>query len=148
MSKSLYTAAEIAAMGLAGLPGTKKAILTRADREGWYVEERVGFGGTRKMFEIPAKYLSATAQGTSEEVTTAAPSPAVAGAIGPGGQLDAELLDAAQQVADWFYAANPGRYKEEMKGDLVMILYRYALKHRWHGKLNGDQIKELLQLIA
>ncbi|MDO8654226.1 MAG: hypothetical protein Q7R66_18805 [Undibacterium sp.] len=56
MSKKLYTAAEIAKMRLPGLPTTKPPILARAEKEKWYFETKIGLGGVRKMFELPAYY--------------------------------------------------------------------------------------------
>lgn len=54
----LYSAADIAELKITGLPTTKKAILTRAEKEQWYEETRIGLGGKSKVFKIPEKYLS------------------------------------------------------------------------------------------
>lgn len=55
--KKRFSSAEIAKMGLPGLPTTKAAILARAMSEGWPFEEETGLGGKRRVFEIPARYL-------------------------------------------------------------------------------------------
>lgn len=55
--KKLLSASEIAALKLPDLPTTKVAIAARAERERWYSEETTGLGGTRRVYEVPAKYL-------------------------------------------------------------------------------------------
>ncbi len=56
--KNLYSATEIAKMKLKGLPKTRANISIRAQKEGWYCEERTGLGGKRWVYEIPAHYLA------------------------------------------------------------------------------------------
>lgn len=65
----LLSASEIAALRLTGLPTTKVAITAMALREGWYFEEKTGIGGTRRVFEIPSRYLDG--QEASERHTAA-----------------------------------------------------------------------------
>lgn len=60
MSKKPRTAAEIAKMGLPGLPTTKASILARAEKEGWQYETQIGRGGVRKVFRLPERYTQPT----------------------------------------------------------------------------------------
>lgn len=66
--KNLYSATEIAKMKLKGLPNTRANISIRAQKEGWYCEERTGLGGGRRVYEIPAHYLG---EEKTEEVSNA-----------------------------------------------------------------------------
>lgn len=54
----MYSAAEIADMGLPFLPKTKAAIIKKAEKEGWEVAEKIGLGGIRKMYVIPKRYIN------------------------------------------------------------------------------------------
>lgn len=54
----LYTAAEIAELRLPDLPATKRAIQLRAEKEGWQFETKVGLGGIRKVYAVPAHYFA------------------------------------------------------------------------------------------
>ncbi len=44
-------------MALQGLPKTKANVIARAEREGWYFEERRGQGGIKRVYAIPEQYL-------------------------------------------------------------------------------------------
>lgn len=68
MSKKLYSATEIAKMRLPGFPISRDNVRARAEREGWYCEERKGLGGGRRVYEIPAHYLG---EEKKEEVSNA-----------------------------------------------------------------------------
>lgn len=67
-----YTAAEIANMRLPGLPTTKANVLARANSEGWTYEEQKGVGGTRRLYEIPLRYLADKAMLNVRHATNAA----------------------------------------------------------------------------
>jgi len=50
--KEWFTAAELAAFGLPGLPGTKQGLLRRAHAEGWRARAMYGSGGARYEFHF------------------------------------------------------------------------------------------------
>lgn len=58
METKRYSAAEIAQMSLPGLPTTKSNVIVRAKNEAWAFVEEKGVGGTRRMYELPARYLA------------------------------------------------------------------------------------------
>lgn len=61
--EELLSAQEIAEKRLPGVPTTKAAVHAMAKREAWYFEERTGVGGTRRVYQIPARYLPAKSKG-------------------------------------------------------------------------------------
>lgn len=65
--KKLFSAAEIAGMELQGLPKTKANVIARAEKEGWYFEERTGLGGKKRVYAIPGQYMP-TPQGLGERL--------------------------------------------------------------------------------
>ncbi|WP_410499669.1 DNA-binding protein [Chitinibacter sp. S2-10] len=44
-------------MQIPGLPASRQNVSVRAEREGWYSEERIGIGGRKKVYEVPERYL-------------------------------------------------------------------------------------------
>lgn len=54
----MYSVSEIIALDLPLLPKTKPAIMSKAKREGWRVEERITQGGASKFFEVPQAYFT------------------------------------------------------------------------------------------
>lgn len=52
--KTHYSAAELVAMQLTGIPTSKVGIRDRAERECWPVHNVTGIGGTRKQYMPPA----------------------------------------------------------------------------------------------
>lgn len=57
--KARYTAAELAALGLEGLPGSKQKLHEKALREGWSFLESQGRGGVRREYEPPVAVMAA-----------------------------------------------------------------------------------------
>lgn len=55
-----FSAAEIAAAGLPGVPGTKQNVIARAKREGWKSRPRRGRGGGREYY-LPSAHGSVAA---------------------------------------------------------------------------------------
>jgi putative transposase len=55
--KSQYTAAELAAMLLPGLPTSKVSIIALADRQNWSYTEVSGRGGLRREYTPPAEVM-------------------------------------------------------------------------------------------
>src|SRR5574343_130252 len=88
---SRYTAAELAAMQLPGLPTSKSAMLARAEREGWPYEERSARGGTTKHFAVPAHVSALIAAHTATAVAVTAPLPAAQPTL-PGITTDQQQL--------------------------------------------------------
>jgi len=143
-----FTASEIAAMNLPGLPTTKKAILTRAEKEEWFYETKVGLGGMRKMFEIPAAYLPGY-QPYKTEPNTQAPlvvseSTKVAGAIMGGEQVNTERLASAIRALDEYLLENNLTIEDAArKAEIVTFLYKFLEK-----KVGAGEITDLLRLVT
>lgn len=57
--KSHYSAAELAAMNISGLPKSKGKLIAKADREGWAFIENKGVGGTRREYAPPTEVMEA-----------------------------------------------------------------------------------------
>lgn len=70
--KKLLSANEIAALQLPNMPTTKVGIRAVAERENWYFEEKKGLGGTRRLYEIPTRYLADKAMLNVRHATNAA----------------------------------------------------------------------------
>lgn len=143
-----YSAAEIAAMNLPGLPTTKAKILARAEKEEWHYETKVGLGGVRKMFIIPRAYLPGY-QPLPPEVE---PAPAekheeryeVAGAIAGGVVIDPKHLATAMRVLDEWLDENSLVIDDpDRKAEIVVFLCKYLQK----GAGQGD-LQDVLKLVA
>jgi hypothetical protein len=156
--KKLYTAAEIATMNLPGLPTTKKAILTRAEKEVWHYETKVGLGGVRKMFKIPAYYKPgykplpdepvqvAPAKSKSDAVPTIvedADRIAATAADAFGSKIDPQRLSKAIQIVESYLEENKIYATAERKSDVVVVVYNF-LKN----KHDQEEIDQLLKLVA
>ncbi len=141
----LLSAAEIAALDLPGLPSTKKAILTRADKEEWYYETKVGLGGVRKLFRIPEAYLPDYQPKTpSEPLKINQNRVEVAGAIAAGEQVNTARLASAIRALDEFLAENQLVIDDpDRKAEIVTFLYKYLEK-----KANEGDVKDLLRLVT
>lgn len=153
MSKSiekqkLFSASEIAAMHLPGLPKTIANIHARAKSEVWHYETKVGLGGVRKMYEIPAYYLPGYKPFPDEPVKT---EPArsnagakVAGSIMNGAVVDSKQLALAIRALDEHLQENGLEIKEpEVKAEIVAILYKQLQKDA-----SGEDIQELLRVMT
>jgi len=143
-----FTASEIAAMNLPGLPTTKKAILTRAEKEEWFYETKVGLGGMRKMFEIPAAYLPGyqpyKAKPIDQVPSAINDAPGVVGAILGGEQVNTERLASAIRALDEYLAENNLAIEDAArKAEIVTFLYKYLEK-----KVDAGEISELLRLVT
>ncbi|WP_050408757.1 hypothetical protein [Massilia sp. NR 4-1] len=142
----LFTAAEIAGMRLPDLPTTKKAILTRAEKEAWPYETKIGLGGARKVFAIPSRYLP------EDEAARlgAAPSPLiegrghtqastekVAGTISSGTRADPELLSLAVRALEEWSLENQVQIDPARKGAIIAVLYDYLQKGAGQGEVEN-----------
>lgn len=146
--EKLYSALEIAAMNLPGLPTTKGKILARAEKEKWHFETKIGLGGVRKMFKIPACYqpgykpypeVSMQAEPIKRDVATS-----IAGAIMNGAIVDSKMLALALRALDEHLQENGLEIKEpEVKAEIVAILYKQLQKDA-----SGEDIQELLHVMT
>ena len=147
--KKLLSASEIATMKLPGLPTSKGAIIAKADREKWHFEEKTGIGGTRRVYEVPARYLAEVegqdGLGSHHSTTSQAPDNKVAGTIVAGtSQVDLEMLQMVETVLDEVLEARGLRIKSERRGAVVAFLYDYAVK----GGTKEGMLKALQALVA
>jgi hypothetical protein len=119
----LRSASEIAALKLPGLPGSKVAIAARAEREGWYCEERTGLGGTRRVYRLPARYQDGQPPEPSGEDKRQAPHAAVADGRP---RIELDLLQMVETVLDEVLQQHDLKLKPERRGAVVAFLYDYA----------------------
>lgn len=124
--RKLLSASEIASLKLPGLPTSKVAIISKAQREGWYFEEATGIGGTRRVYELPAKYLpqdsSATAGSSLEPPHVAK----VAGVIAAGSsKVDQNKLALAIRALDEWERERGVKVSEERRPAVISVLYGY-----------------------
>lgn len=74
--KATYSAAELVALGLPGIPTTKTAVLAKATREGWQHREVKGLGGTRREYQPPTNVMLAIKDKAATDLINAtAPAP-------------------------------------------------------------------------
>lgn len=140
-TKKLFSAAEIAGMKLAGLPTSKGKVIERAASEGWYFEERKGIGGTRRVYEIPPRYLP---QAQGEEAASEAVDKVIGTIIAGSSQVDLDTLQLVETVLDEVLQARGLRIKSERRGAVVAFLYDYAVK----GGTKEGMLKALQALVA
>lgn len=72
-TKTHYSAAELAAMQLPGIPTSKGKALAKATREGWCYVETKGVGGTRREFIPPAAVLDAIHARSAQKLVATMP---------------------------------------------------------------------------
>lgn len=73
LSKTYYSAAELASMQLPGIPTSKGKALAKATREGWKFVETKGVGGTRREFVPPAAVLDAIKVRSAQQILASMP---------------------------------------------------------------------------
>jgi len=73
--KSHYSAGELAAMRLPGLPTSKVALRTKAEKEAWPSVEATGLGGTRRLYAPPQSIVNAIRAKTGERLVATAAAP-------------------------------------------------------------------------
>lgn len=152
LTRKLYSAREIAAMHLPGLPATRDNVHIRAEREGWYSEERKGLGGTRRVYEVPARYLSKSPAESAATVDTGLLDAQLEGMqkqmveMGSTTQLDdMELLEAVIRGVERWVARNDLPPDPNKKAALVTLLYSYF---KGVGQLDQGKLEELLKAVA
>lgn len=146
MVKKKYSAAEIAAMNLPGLPTTKANVLARAEKEAWQYEIQIGRGGERKMFEIPSSYQAnyKPYENDSQPLSKPAATNKVVGAITAGAVVNSKQLASAMRALDEYLKENGLAIDEpDVKAKIVTILYKYLQKGA-----EGEDVQELLQVMV
>jgi len=136
--KKMLTAAEIAALKLPDLPATKRAIQLRADKEGWHFETKLGLGGTRKVYALPARYFgheevgggaNADTQPSSRQERSSNGGGKVVGAVVAGsaqGDMDRIQL-VVRAVSEW-EAERGVKISEDRRPAVIAVLYDYVKK--------------------
>jgi hypothetical protein len=144
LKRELYSAADIAAMHLPGLPTTKSNVIARAEKEEWYSEERTGVGGTRRVYEIPVKYLPGEEISKPTQSKSASlPGSKIAGTIAAGGKVDPELLQLVVQTLEDWAKERRVEIPSDRKAALIAVLYDYASKGA-----NLHEMTRLLQAVG
>lgn len=143
MTQKLYTAAEIAKMQLPGLPTTKPPILARAEKEKWHFETRIGLGGVRKMFLIPAHYLPGYKLPEHVPKVNEADRIAAKAAETFGSKIDPVRLSQAIRFLDAFLLEQNKQLSPERKSEVIIVLYNYLKSN--DGK---EEVAQLLKLVA
>lgn len=99
--KTHYSASELAALNLPGLPTTRQAWEYRAQREAWAVQEvraRGGRGGIKKEYLVPAEVQDTIRQQLAKQLLEQAPAVAVAT---PATTLPVPAADTPAALATW-----------------------------------------------
>lgn len=135
MSKSLHTAAEIAAMKLGGLPASRENVQRRAEREGWYSEERTGRGGVHKVYEIPAHYLDGSKPDAKAKAANVA-------------QLasNEDLLQVVIKAVETWQESRGKTIPTDRKAALIALIYRYFQAQQ--GRVDKDEIDAMINRVA
>lgn len=75
--KSHYTASELSALKLKGLPTSKGKLIAKAERECWSFIEAKGKGGTRREYAPPVEIVAAIKAKAAENVAATMPAPSL-----------------------------------------------------------------------
>lgn len=145
MGKTLYSAAEILKMGISGLPTSRSSLLSRAQSEGWYSEERTGIGGTHKVYEIPARYLGSEAAGASGDATQPSKTPQIASIAFAKTKEKRERMLLIMEALETFLAENNLKMAPERKVFLVDVLDRYF---ELEGVFSKEKLVETIKKLA
>ncbi|MFZ3000658.1 MAG: DNA-binding protein [Undibacterium umbellatum] len=149
MNKSIdkanaYSASEILAMHLPGLPTTIANIHARAKSEGWPYTTKVGLGGTRKLYEVPGHYLTDKKADQVSGAPSRQESHNIVGAIADGEQVNTARLASAIRALDEYLTENNLVIDDpDRKAEIVTFLYKYLEK-----KASEGDVKELLHLVT
>lgn len=169
--RKLYSASEIAGMRLPGLPTSKGAIIARAATENWPFEKRVGRGGTRRVYEVPERYLAQPEMGAMPAIGSlrvnehlapygdlpesggpmgqAARQPpalaqaTIAGAVAGGNVADPQLLAFAIRAFEEWATARQLVIAPERKAAIIALLYDYLVRGA-----GEKEVETFLQVVA
>lgn len=149
----LYSASQILDMNLPGLPTSKGKLLARAKKEEWYTETRIGLGGVRKVFKIPAFYLpgytppnhnaKSSVELRQNAINERASKVAAEAAETLGDQVDPERLALAIQHVDSFLLERGIAVPPKRRSEIIVIIYHYL-----KGNSGESEVKTLLKLVA
>lgn len=113
-------------MRLPGLPTTKSNVISRAEKEGWRYEEQKGIGGTRRAYELPARYLS---KDGSERHPEADDANKIVGTIVAGSaKVDTELLQLVVRTLKEWTRQRHIELPADKEAALIAVLYDYVSK--------------------
>jgi hypothetical protein len=139
LTKKLHTAAEIARMGLSGLPTTKANVILRAEKEQWYFEEGKGPGGKRRLYELPEKYQRGTFEARPQ-----LDKKVVAGTIAAGSKdVDTKVLADVVAALESWAAARKVIIPSDRKAALIAVLYDYVSKGA-----DAEKVNQFLQALG
>lgn len=132
-------------MGLVGLPRTKSAVIARAKAEGWRYEEKKDIGGTKRMYELPAKYLQSQAPAPSPAPVLSTPAPVVGTVVSGTNKVDTEKLELAiRALTEWEQERNV-QVSPERRPAVIALLYEYLEAHLDEG---ADAMQRVLRAIG
>lgn len=75
--KTHYSATELTAISIPGLPTSKVGLIAKAERECWTFVEKKGKGGTRREYVPPADVMAAIKVKAAESVAATMPAPSL-----------------------------------------------------------------------
>jgi hypothetical protein len=138
------SASEIAKLRLPGLPTTKVAIASRAEREGWPKQAATGLGGQRFVYQVPDGY-SPQGDASSDQPRREGPLDRANNIVREGraaGKLDdAELwYQIVLGVGKWETRGSP--LSPEKRATFCLLLFRH-FQHL--GEMDQDKLVELLK---
>ncbi|VVE15316.1 hypothetical protein PAN31117_03051 [Pandoraea anapnoica] len=122
-------------MKLPDLPTTKIGIAARAEREGWYSEEKTGLGGTRRVFRVPEQYFQGTSAEPGHERDQGRTEPA---------RVDLDALRIATTALEQWLADRGQTLAPGKKAEIIAVLYDYVAR----GAEQGDMSRMLKALAA
>jgi len=130
-------------MKLPGLPSSRDNIRARAEREGWPYEERVGQGGVRRVYELPARYLSIGASGGIPRTDIAAEDFTTQDVIRQ--EADPKLIEQALRAVEQWLLAKGLQMTPERKSAAVVALYDYL---RVKKDIDEEDIQRFLRALS
>ncbi|WP_168798523.1 DNA-binding protein [Herbaspirillum sp. ST 5-3] len=127
-------------MQLPGLPTSKGKIIARAASEGWPFEEQKGVGGTRRLYEIPEKYLP---KEQSDEGTRQSAAPVVGTIVAGTAKVDTELMQLVVRTLKEWSRERGIEIPADREGAIIAVLYNYISKGA-----DQDEIDQLLKALG
>lgn len=143
--KKLFSASEIAKMGLPGLPMSKAAIIARAASEGWPFEEQKGLGGKRRVYEIPARYVRGQDSGGHPDSPEARLHGELKNLKKSVPYTDSDLLKGIVIAVERWIAKNHFDDDPERKAALIAALFDIAKNA---GGLDANKLEDLLRIAS
>ena len=116
----MLSASEIAALGLPGMPGSKPAIIARAEREQWYHETVTGRGGERRVYRLPEQYQVEPLVAVARQLS------ATQGAVPAA--VDVAKLQMVEAVLESILQERGLKLRPDRRGQVVAFLYDYIAR--------------------